>query len=243
MKNKTVLISGVTSGIGRATVFQLLKDGFSVSGFAPQVQKCRALSKELAQLFDPANFLILPADVRHEKSLKTVVAATLKRYKHIDVLINNAGYGFFVEPDAVDVKKYWDMIDVNVVGMARLTKLVVPHMKKRKLGLIINLASIAGRRVGVKGSFYSATKFAVMGYSEGLRKDLASFGIKVSTVCPGLVKTNFLTKKEYQRRMKEIWHNHEPTMLEAQDIAGAIGFICSQPAHAEVQDMLIMPFG
>jgi len=243
MAKKVALISGGTSGIGRAAVLQLLQDGFCVCAFAPSANKAKAFAKELAELFEPANFLVLSGDVRKEESLKKVVAATVKKFKRIDVLFNNAGYGFYTKPEEVDIKKYQDMMEVNMIGMARLTKLVVPQMKKQKSGLIINTASVAGRSVGLKGSFYSSTKFAVMGYSEGLRKDLVPYGIKVATVCPGMVKTNFFNQKEYKRRLHELWHGREPMMLQSEDVAAVIGFICRQPARSEVRDVFIMPFG
>ena len=109
-------------------------------------------------------------------------------------------------------------------------------MKKKKMGHIVNVASIAGRTVGFKGSFYSSTKFAVMGYSEGIRKDLEPFNIKVSTVCPGMVQTDFFTKKE-------LWNGKVPVMLNSADIAKAICFVLKQPTHVEIRDILVMPFG
>ena len=243
MKNKTVLISGATSGIGRATVFELLENGFFVSGFAPDSKKCKALAKELARSFKPGQFLITAGDVTKESSLKKVIRSTVSKFKNIDIVVNNAGYGFFVEPEAVDINQYRRMMDVNMVGMATLTKLVVPQMKKKKMGHIVNVASIAGRTVGFKGSFYSSTKFAVMGYSEGIRKDLEPFNIKVSTVCPGMVQTDFFTKKELARRKKELWNGKVPVMLNSADIAKAICFVLKQPTHVEIRDILVMPFG
>ncbi len=243
MADKVVLISGGTSGIGRAAVEQLLEDGFLVAAFGPKPDKCKTLAKELGQVFNADKFLIIPGDVKKEPILKKVVQATIKKFKKLDVLINNAGYGFFNQPDEIDISKYRDMMEVNMVGMAALTKLVIPVMKKREQGLIINIASVAGRQVGQKGSFYSSTKFAVMGYSEGLRKDLAAFGIKVTTVCPGMVRTNFFNQKELERRKQELWQGKDPVMLDAGDIARAIGFICSQPQHVSIYDILVMPFG
>jgi 3-hydroxy acid dehydrogenase/malonic semialdehyde reductase len=243
MIKKVVLISGGTSGIGKATTLQLLKDGFNVCAFAPQPPNVKAFAKELSQIFDSQNFLVISADVRKDESLKKVVAACLKKFKRIDILINNAGYGYFAEADAVNMQKFQDMMEVNVMGVARLTKSVLPQMKKQRKGQIVNIDSISGRLSGPRAEFYCASKFAIMGYSEGLRKELAKFGIKVSTVCPGMVKTNFLTDSEYKHRMKYLWHGKEPMRLEAQDIARSIAFVCEQPDHCNVDDVLIMPFG
>ncbi len=241
--NKTVLISGVTSGIGKATMLQLLKDGFNVAGFAPRPGECRALSKEFGQLFETERLLVLPGDVTKEENLKKVISAVLKKFKRIDILINNAGYGIYSDADKINIKAYLTMIDVNIVGVARLTKAVLPHMKKRKSGLIINIDSISGRTSGPRAEFYCATKFAIMGYSEGLQKEVEQFGIKVSTVCPGMVKTHFLTKQEYQWRMKNQWKGKEPARLEAENVARAVSFVCQQPQAVDIRDIVIMPFG
>jgi NADP-dependent 3-hydroxy acid dehydrogenase YdfG len=241
--NKTVLISGVTSGIGKATMLQLLKDGFNVVGFAPEPAKCKSLAKELNQLFETKRFLVLPGDVTKEENLKKVVKAVLKKFKQLDILINNAGYGIYADADKINIKAYQDMINVNVVGVARLTKVVLPHMKQRKAGLIVNLDSISGRTSGPRAEFYCATKFAIMGYSEGLQKEIEKYKIKVATVCPGMVKTHFLTKEEYQWRMKNLWKGKEPVRLEAEDVARGISFICQQPDSVNIRDIVIMPFG
>ncbi len=242
MQNKTILISGGTSGIGKAMVLQLLKDGYNVSTFAPQPPSVNAFIKELSQIFDPASFLIQAGDVTKEAGLKKIVSATVKKFKKIDILINNAGYGIFAEADKINVKAYQDMLNVNVVGMAQLTKQVLPYMKEKKKGLMINIASVSGRWSFPRSEFYSATKYAVMGYSEGLRQELEKFGIRVTTVCPGMVKTHFLTKEEYDIRMKNLWKGKEPARMEAEDVARTVSFICKEPDSVEIRDILIMPF-
>lgn len=237
---KTVLISGGTSGLGKGMVLQLLKEGFGVSTFSKDGTKCQTLSAEFKEF--EKNLLVSAGDVTKEEDNRRIVEATIQRFGRIDILINNAGYGYFPAADAVEQEKFEDMLRVNVVGMTILTKHVLPHMKKQKSGLIINISSISGK-VGFGGSeFYNATKFGVMGYSDGLRLELEPFHIKVSTVCPGMVDTPFFTPEEIERRMKTRWNGKRPQMLDASDIVRAISFICNQSEHSNVQDILVMPF-
>ena len=186
---KTALISGGTDGIGRGAVLQLLSDGFKVVTFSRSKKHCDELKNELGKKFDKKQFLVLEGSVTDGSFLKKAVGTTAAAFKTIDVLINNAGFGYFEEADSVDMKQFKEMIDANVVGLAELTKYVVPHMKKQKSGLIINLASISAKTSGPTREFYSATKFGVMGYSIGLREELRPFGIKVATICPAISTT------------------------------------------------------
>ena len=242
MTKQVVLLSGGTSGIGKAITFQLLKEGFFVSTFAPEPPSVKAFSKELSQIFAPESFLVMPGDVTKEASLKKVISATVKKFKKIDILINNAGYGIFFEADKINIKAYQEMLEVNVVGVAQMTKLVLPYLKKQNKGLIINIDSISGRWSFPRSEFYSATKFAIMGYTDGLRQELAPYNIRVTTVCPGMVKTHFLSKEEYDIRIKHLWKGKEPARLEAGDVARSVSFICKEPDNVEIRDILIMPF-
>ena len=239
---KTILISGGTSGIGKAAAKQLLQDGFKVAAFSREPAKVKKLKDELAKDFSPEQFLILTGDITNETSVKNVVGKTVKTFSRIDVLFNNAGYGYFTPVDKVDIKKFEAMIATNLVGQAILTKRVSPIMKKQKSGTIINLVSISGKKSYAWGEFYAATKFGLMGYSEGLRDELKDFGIKVATVCPGMVKTNFFTAKELQRRMKRLHLTKKPPMLNPEDVARAVSLIANQSSVSDIQDLTIMPF-
>lgn len=238
---KTVLISGGTDGLGKGAAIQLLKDGFRVATFSRNDEKCRRLQEELSKQFDAGQFLVLQGDVNDQESLISVVEKTLKQFKTIDILINNAGFGYFTSVDQVDMKRFQDMVQTNLVGVALLTKLVTPHMKKQKSGLIINLASISGKQAFAMGEFYSATKFGVMGYSEAIRNELKDDGIKICTLCPGMVKTSFFDKEELERR-KKIWKGKIPQMLTVEDVTRLISLICTQSEHSDIQDVTIMPF-
>ena len=241
MPNKTVLISGGTEGIGKGAVIQLLDDGFNVATFSRSKNKCNSLTKELAAKYNQNRFLVMTGDVTDENSLKKVVNETIKKFNSIDILINNAGIGYFVDCDKVDMNRFQEMIQINIIGVALLTKLVVPYMKKKKSGLILNVSSIAGKMAYSNGEFYSATKFALMGYSEGIRKELKEFGIKVSTLCPGMIKTNFFDEEELKRR-KKIGKEKLPQMMKIEDIDRIISLICNQSDGCDIQDLTVMPF-
>ena len=240
-KEKSVLISGGSSGIGKGAVLQLLADGFNVVTFSRDMARLSALEKEIEKKYSKDKFLVLQADVGKEKDLSLVVNKTIKKFGSIDILINNAGVGYFTDCDKVDINKFQKMLEINLIGVAMLTKLVVPAMKKKKSGLIINISSIAGKKSFVNSEFYSATKFGLMGYSEGIRKELKEYGIKVATLCPGTIKTDFFNGEELKKR-KKIWKDKPPQMLEVEDIEKIISLICSQSEHSDIQDLTVMPF-
>lgn len=238
---KIVLISGGTEGIGSGIVFALLRDGFFVSTFSRNANKCNNLETELIKEFDQSKFLVLQADVTREADLRKVIDLTFAKFKNIDILINNAGFGYFSSCDEVDIPKFQEMVQTNLVGTVLLSKLVVPHMKKNRNGLIINMVSISGKIAYANGEFYAATKFGVMGYSTGLRNELKEFGIKVSTVCPGMIRSNFFTASELERR-KKLNNNQLPVMLQINDVTPIITLICKQSEHCDIQDIVMMPF-
>jgi len=239
---KTVIISGGTSGIGKATALRLLKDGLNVVVFSYDKKSCSAFEKELARIYAEDRYLVVVSDVTKSLQMVRVVASAIKKYKKIDVVINNAGIGYFSDCDEIDEAALTKMVDVNVRGVMNLTAAVVRVMKRQKNGLIINIVSTAGKSVSAHGVFYGATKFAVMGYSEGIRRELKPFGIRVATLCPGLVKTAFLTPTQIKYRLKRLWNGTVPPMLAPDDIGDAISFICSRPGTVSIEDLTLRPF-
>ena len=207
--------------------------------FSRNQEKCDLFQKELESKYDQDRFLVINGDVTNEDDLKKIVDIMIEKFKSIDILINNAGFGYFSDCDTVDMSIFQEMIQTNIFGVALLTQLVVPYMKQQKSGLIFNVASISGKKVYPKGEFYSATKFAVMGYCEGIRKELKEYGIKVSTLCPGMIKTDFFNKEELKRREKE-WGDFP--MMEVSDISRIISLVCNQSEHSNIQDVTVMPF-
>ena len=223
--------------MGKAIARKLLEEDFNVSTFSRNGKRCEDLGKEM----ESESLMVSSADVTKEEDMKRVVSSTLDKFGSIDILVNNAGFGYFDDVDAVDLKRYKEMMDTNVFGLALLTKLVVPHMKKRGSGLIMNIASIAGKAAGIRGEFYSSTKFAVMGYSDGIRKELKPHGIKVCTICPGITRTNFFDEKTFEERTKIFNVDPERTLLP-EDIARAVSFVCGQPERCDIQDITIVHF-
>lgn len=170
-----------------------------------------------------------------------MVANAISRYGHIDILVNNAGMGYYTDLDGMDIKKFQEMMQVNIVGLVSLTKLVVSHMKKNGGGLIINMVSIAGKKSFPWASCYSATKFAVIGFSDSIRQELKPHNIKIATISHGMAHTNFWDKKELERR-KKIANGKLPPMLNSESIARVLTFIASQPEDSDIQDLTIIPF-
>lgn len=218
----------------------LLSEGYNVVAFSSTKGRYDKCVDELKD-FDSEHYIVLQGDVTEKESMKSVVDTTLEKFGQIDILINNAGVLYFDEIDKVDMERFRQMMDINVHGLILLTQLVVPYMKKRDSGLIINFSSIAGLKTVATGEFYSASKFAVKGFSDGLRQELSPSGIKVSTIYPGMVKTDLFDKEELEKR-KEKYGGELPSMLDVSDIARAISMICSQSEISDIYDITIMPF-
>lgn len=180
---KVVLITGASSGIGKASVKFLLDKGFIVYGAARRVDKMAELSAMGAKL--------IAMDVSNDPSMVEGVTQIIAQEGRIDVLINNAGYGSYGALEDVPIQEAKYQFEVNVFGLARLTQLVLPHMRKQRSGRIINISSIGGSIGEPHGAWYHATKFAVEGLSDSLRMELKQFGIDVVVIKPGAILTEW----------------------------------------------------
>jgi len=229
---KVAIVSGGTSGIGRGAVDVLLNEGFAVVTFSRDTDKCAILEKEL----EGKNVLVLSGDVADETFVKSLVEKTMEKYNQVDVLVNNAGWGFWTSAEDGDISTFRDMLDTNVVGVATLTKHVIPHMKDQKSGVIVNISSKAGKNGYVHGSFYCATKFAVMGYSESIRLELRPHGIRVCTICPGMVDTNLFPPGILENR-KAL--RGELSMMEVSDTSAVLKMIVTQSETSNIEDVTI----
>lgn len=183
MTHKVALVTGASSGIGEDTARQLQKAGFTVYGAARRTDRM----KELAA----AGVRTLALDVTSEASAKEAVAEIISAEGRIDVLVNNAGYGSYGALEDVPLDEARAQIDVNLIGLARMTQLVLPHMRARRSGTIVNISSMGGRFATPLGSWYHASKFAVEGLSDGLRLELKRFGIDVVVIEPGSIRTEW----------------------------------------------------
>jgi short-subunit dehydrogenase len=180
---KVVLITGASSGMGKETAKRLLQQGHTVYAVArrlDQMQDLRGLGG-----------FPLQADVTNEANLQVVVDTILQKEGHVDVLWNNAGYGLFGSVEDVPMTEAHRHFEVNVFAMARLTQLVVPHMRQRRSGLIINTSSMGGKLYSPLGAWYHASKHAVEGFSDCLRLELKPFHINVVVLEPGVIVTEF----------------------------------------------------
>ena len=180
---KVVLITGASSGIGKETALQLIKEGYTVYGAARRVEKMADLGKAGGQA--------IQMDVTNEAQLVSGVDQIIREQGKIDVLVNNAGYGSYGSVEETPLADARRQFDVNIFGLARLTQLVIPHMRSQQSGKIINISSMGGKVYTPLGAWYHATKHALEGWSDCLRLELKQFNIDVVVVEPGAIATEF----------------------------------------------------
>ena len=180
---KIILLTGASSGIGYQTAESLAKEGHIVYGAARRTEKMETLKQ----------FGVKPIylDVTDERSVKSAIDTIIGNEERIDVLINNAGYGSYGAIEDVELSEAKMQFEVNLFGLARLVQLVLPHMRKQKSGRIINVSSMGGRLTTYFGAWYHATKYALEAFSDALRMEVADFGIDVSLIEPGGIKTEW----------------------------------------------------
>ena len=236
---RTVLITGATSGIGKATAFLLAGNGYRMILTGRRKEKLNSIYEELSKITD---VLTLNFDVSDPGQTRECLSNLPGEWKSIDVLINNAGNAHGLAPIQDGDPEDWEaMIDINVKGLLYISKLVTPGMVSRKSGHIINIGSIAGKEVYPQGNVYCASKYAVDALTKGMRLDLAPYGIKVSEINPGLVNTEFsmVRFKGDAVKSEQVYRGMDP--LLAEDIAETVLFILSRPAHVNIAEMLVLP--
>ena len=187
--NKTVFITGASSGIGKATALYFAEEGWNV------VATMRDPKKSL-DFTDKKNILCLALDVMQPHTITLAVRSTIKKFGGIDVLVNNAGFGMEGPFEGATDQHVEDIFDTNVMGLMRVTRAILPHFRKNRKGIIINISSMAGRTTFPFYSLYHATKWAVEGFSESLRYELAPLGIRIKIIEPGVITTDFYRNME-----------------------------------------------
>ena len=238
--SRIVLVTGATSGIGKATASLFARNGCDLIITGRRKQKLEALSERLKKKY-AVKVQVLCFDVRNYNEVKKSVQSIKGNWKKIDILINNAGLAKGFHEIHKGKREDWDtMIDTNIKGLLYMTRLIAPSMVKSKSGHIINVASTAGKEVYPKGNVYCATKFAVDALTKSSRLDLHKYGLRVSQVSPGHVEsTEFaLTRFDGNEEKSKIYEDFTP--LNAKDVARIIFFIASQPKHVNIQDVLVM---
>jgi len=235
--NKTILITGATSGIGKATAIHFAALGARLILCGRRQERLDQLKEELPTVVHTLNF-----DVRDKASVFKAIDSLPESFKNIDVLLNNAGNAHGLH-DVIEANlDDWDtMIDGNVKGVMYVTKAILPFMTERKSGHIINVGSIAGLEVYPKGNIYCASKAALNAFTQGLRIDLNPLGIRVGAVHPGLVETEFseVRFKGDINRAKSVYSQLEA--LQAEDIANTIAFMVHAPKHVTIADITVLP--
>ena len=237
MKNKIILITGATSGIGKATAIRFANIGARLILCGRRKEKLDVLVKDLGE-----NHQSLIFDVRDKKAVFKAIESLPKEFKKIDVLINNAGNAHGMDSAQTANLDDWDaMIDSNVKGLMYVTKAVLPFMVEKQKGQIINLGSIAAKEVYPDGSVYCSSKAAVDSFTKGLRVDLNPLGIRVGAIHPGLVETEFsyVRFKGDQKRSKKVYEGMNA--LNADDIADAILYMTQVPEKVNIADIVILP--
>lgn len=236
-----VLITGATSGIGRATAIRLAKGGYRLIVTGRRAETLKKLAAYLESKYK-IECLSVPVDVRDFPALSEAIDKLPEEWQPIGILINNAGLAAGLDSVHEGSLDDWNqMIDTNIKGILHLTRLVAPGMIARKKGHIINIGSVAGKEVYPKGAVYCATKHAVEALTLGMRQDFVPYGVKVSSVCPGAVETEFslVRFKGDQGRAEKVYDGFDA--LQPEDIADVIHYIITRPAHVNIQDVLIMP--
>ncbi len=240
MKDKLVLITGATSGIGESCARKFAAMGSRLILNGRNVEKLKQLQHEL-EAYDVPVWL-LPFDVRDRDVVKQALDSLPEAWRHIDILINNAGLVLGMDKEHEGDLDEWDVvIDTNVKGLLSMTRLVVPGMVARGCGHIINIGSIAGDAAYAGGSVYCATKAAVKALSDGLRIDLVDTPLRVTNIKPGMVETNFsvVRFRGDQRKADAVYAGIQP--LTGDDIADVVYYAASAPAHVQIAEVLVVP--
>jgi NADP-dependent 3-hydroxy acid dehydrogenase YdfG len=240
-KDRVALVTGASSGIGRAVAAALAVAGMRVAACARREARLRELADELAH---PPGFLTLPADLRDPGQIDGLFRAVRDQLGGVDVLVNNAGLGYEAPLLSGSTESWREMLEVNVLALCICTREAIADMRRRGVddGYIIHVSSMAAHRVPTGSGVYSATKYAVRSLTEGLRQELRAqaSAIRVSAISPGFVETEFAEKfHDSAERARETYGRYKT--LQAQDVANAVVYLLAQPPHVQVHDMLIRP--
>ena len=237
--SKIALVTGATSGIGKATAQILAKNNYKIILCGRRDDRLMELKNELSAFTEVCT---LSFDVRDKKAVFESINSLPEGFSKIDVLINNAGNAHGLDSIQNGDLEDWDaMIDINVKGLLYVSKAIIPKMIERKSGHIINIGSIAGKEVYSNGNVYCASKHAVDALNQAMRIDLNPFGIRVGGIHPGAVETEFseVRFKGDSERAANVYKGFKP--LRAEDIADIIHFVISRPYHVNIADLIVLP--
>ncbi|HUX60751.1 MAG TPA: SDR family NAD(P)-dependent oxidoreductase [Ignavibacteriaceae bacterium] len=241
LQGKTIFITGASSGIGKACAEAFAKEGSHLILAARRADRLLDISKDLANRYG-AKTKTYQLDVRNQAEVKNTVSSFLDDFKKIDILINNAGLAKgFSKIYEGNILHWEEMIDTNIKGLLYVTREILPLMIENGSGHVINIGSTAGHDVYQNGNVYCATKFAVNALTQSIRIDVLDKNIKVSTVDPGMVETEFSLVRYSgdNEKAKNTYKGVKP--LTAEDVASAVLFCASQPEHVNINEIIITP--
>lgn len=233
------MITGATSGFGRAIASTFAQNGYRVIITGRRAERLATLKNELETAHGVA-VTTLCFDVCDEQAVRRAVATLADKSEVVDILVNNAGLAAGLAPiDAGDISDWELMIDTNVKGLLYVTKHVLPLLKKSSSPHIVNIGSTAGKTVYKNGNVYCATKFAVDALSQSMRIDLLPYGIKVTSINPGMAETEFsvVRFKGDEEKAKKVYEGFTP--LQAADIAGVVLYCATLPPHVCINDLTL----
>lgn len=241
LSHAIVLITGASSGIGKACAERFAAAGAKLILSARRKSRLQELGTELKTRYGTETFL-LELDVRDATAVAQAFNKLPESWQNIDVLVNNAGLSRGLDKLHEGKLEDWDeMIDTNLKGLLYVSRVVIPGMVQRRRGTIVNIGSIAGHDVYVGGNVYCATKHAVDAITRGLRMDLVDTPVRVCTVDPGLVQTEFseVRFRGDATRAEKVYVGYEP--LAPSDVAEAVHYCASAPPHVQIAEILILP--
>lgn len=236
-KKGLVVITGASSGIGEAIARAFSQAGHPLLLLARRLDRLEALNLP--------HSLCMKVDVTDRDQMKSAIEKAENKYGPIDCLVNNAGVMLLGEVDSQDPKEWEQMIQVNTMGVLNGIHLILPSMKDRRHGTIVNISSVAGRKTYPNHAVYCGTKFAVHAFTEQIREEVSSFNLRVITIAPGVVETELLShttseeiKDEYEKGKKEMGQTLKP-----EDIAQSVLFAYQQPQAVCIREIVICPTG
>jgi len=239
IKDKVVVITGASSGLGEATARLLSAEGAIVVLGARRVDRIQSLAEELNAKGGKA--LAVATDVTHHEQVKKLVDTAVQKYGRVDVMINNAGLMPHSPLERLKIDDWNRTIDVNVKGVLYGIAAALPHMKQQKSGHIINVSSVAGHKVTPNGAVYCATKHAVRAISEGLRVEVKPYNIRTTIISPGAVATELpdsITEPDIAAGVSKFY---KETAIPADSFARAVVFAMSQPEDVDINEILFRP--
>ncbi len=235
------LITGATSGIGKASAHALARLKYCLIITGRRAERLTELKSNIESNYG-AEVFCLPFDIRSMDETQKSWDSLPQEWKKVDILVNNAGLAAGLDHIQTGDRNDWNqMIDTNIKGILNISSLVIPGMVERKHGHIINISSIAGKQTYEKGAVYCATKHAVEALTQGMRIDLLPYNIKVTSISPGMVETEFslVRFKGDEEKAKAVYNGIQP--LKAEDIAEILVFVVTRSPHVCINDILVMP--